>query len=51
MMMKKILDNIGVVVLGRIVYWLYLEWDAKTAAEMPSVMHAKRMKAKKYSPL
>ena len=49
-MMKRILNSIGIVLVLRSVYWLYLEFELRTMAEMPQVKHQSRIKANKFRP-
>ena len=50
MLAKKIINSLGITTVLKLIYWLYLEMDARTMAEMPQVKHQARMKADKYNP-
>ncbi len=50
MLAKKILNKLSIFQVLKFIYWLWLELDARTMAEMPQVKYYARKKADKYRP-
>jgi len=50
LIMKGILNNIALTHVIKVIYWCYLEIEARTMAEMPHVKMQARIKADKHYP-